>query len=92
MGSSTSGVLLKIFLRYIEEIFIVKTARHLRLLGHIKYADDNLIIYDKNIIDINSIPVSCDLIRPQLHFILKLESIEILNFFYLSNSRIDTGL
>ena len=70
MGCPSPAIL---FLQYIEETYTVQIARNHHLLGHFRYVDDTLIIYYHNITDMNLFLQVCDLIRPQLQFILKLE-------------------
>ena len=76
MGCPSPAIL---FLRYIEETYIVQIARNHHLLGYFRYVDDILIIYYHNITGMNLFLQDCNLIRNE---VIKQEMLYIQNNVY----------
>jgi hypothetical protein len=53
VGPPPSVILSEIFLQYVEENYTAQMARNYQLLDYFRYVDDIVIIYGRNVTDIN---------------------------------------
>jgi hypothetical protein len=66
MGAPTSAILAEIFIQHLEHNKIIKILNKHQIIDYHRYVDNILILYNKNITNINSTLNECNTIHPKI--------------------------
>jgi hypothetical protein len=80
MGGPTSAVLVETFIQYLERTKIIKLLDKYRILDYYRYVDSILIVYNKNIADIENTLIEFNTGHPKINFTIEKETRNTLNY------------
>jgi predicted transport protein len=80
MGAPSSAVLSEVYLQHLEHTEIIKIITQHNILGHFRYVDDILMIYDENSTDIHEVYIAFNNIAPTIKFTIETENDNNINF------------
>jgi hypothetical protein len=67
MGAQTSAALAETFIQYLEHTKIIKILDKYQILDYYRYVDDILIVYNKNITDIENTLNAFNTVHPKIN-------------------------
>jgi hypothetical protein len=96
MGSPISSTIAKIYIHFLEELYIKQWSDSRQILYYKRYVDDILIIYDQNKTNEQDILNNANNIDKHLQFKLSTEENNLINYLdlsiYRNNSNIEIGI
>ena len=90
MGAPSSSILSELYLQHMEHTRALHTLTKPRIVAYFRYVDDILLIYNRNLTDIEDILSSFNSFSSSLKFTLELEKDNKLNFLDLTLAKTDT--
>jgi hypothetical protein len=83
MGAPTSAIPAETFIQYLEHNKVIKILNKYQIIDYHRYVDDILIVYNKNIRNINNTLNECNTIHPKIKFTMETEK-HTLNYLHLT--------
>jgi hypothetical protein len=80
MGAPSSAILAETFIQYLEHTKIIKILDKYQILDYYRYVDDILIVYNKNITDIENTLNEFNTVHPKINFTIEKETHNTLNY------------
>ena len=90
MCSSSSSVLSELYIQHMEHTKAIHTLTKPGTVAYFRYVEDNLLIYNKHLVDIENIHSTFNSFCPSLKFTLELEKDNKLNFLDLTLEKTNT--
>jgi hypothetical protein len=84
MGALTSAILAEAFIQHLEHNKIIKILNKHQIIDYHRYVDDILIVYNKNITNINNTLYECNTIHPKIKYTMETEKHKTLNYLDLT--------
>jgi hypothetical protein len=76
----------EICIQNIEQNIIINILQNYKILGYYRYVDDILLVYNKQMTNINTLKQFNE-INPKLHFTVEKEKDKVINFLYITITR-----
>jgi hypothetical protein len=80
MGAPFSSILAETYIQNIENNIIINILQNSKILGYYRYVDDILLVYNKQITDINNALKQFNEINPKLQFTIEEEKDNVIDF------------
>jgi hypothetical protein len=92
MGAPTSSIFPEIYLQYLEnnKIFDIPVKHH--IIGYFWYADNTLLVYINNVMNIHDLLDTLNKLIPTMHFTMEEEVDNRINFLDITISRVDNKI
>ena len=84
MGAPSSGLIAELFLQHTENTHLAHLSYKHRIIDYFRYVDDNLLTFDPNHTDIQTILTDCNTPHPNLHFTAEIENDNSMNYLDIS--------
>jgi hypothetical protein len=84
MGAPTSPLLAEIFIKHLEQTKIINILKTYHIIDYCRYVDDILIVYNKDITNIENTLIDFNSIHPNMQFTIEKETQNSLNYLDLT--------